>query len=423
MNRSRGKLKKKILITVGTVFFLSLTFGVIHFFPPGKYSYSQSSVKNFASSTVSYAEVPPPVIHVTTPKEVKAVYMSQCAVGTPSFRKHLIDLIDTTELNAIVIDIKDYTGKIAFPTENSTLKDSVSTECGARDMKDFVKSLHEKNIYVIGRITVFQDPYYTKKHPEQAVQSRANNGPWKDYKGLSFIDVSSTKYWEYVVALSKESYALGFDELNYDYIRYPSDGPMKDAVYVNPRKAEAVEKFWAFLHENVKPLGVTMSADLFGMTTTNTDDLNIGQQMERAMPYFDYIAPMVYPSHYPNGFLNLGNPNKYPYKVVNHSLTEAVRRLVATSTMVASLVEIPIPSTTPQMYGKKSYDPNKIRPWLQDFDYGGNYGPVEVRAQIKATYDAGLNSWMLWDAANKYTPTALESAPPETYREELGRGN
>lgn len=360
----------------------------------------------------------PGVTHIHSREPLYAIYMSQCVVGTPTFRNSLVKLIEETSLNAVVIDIKDYTGKIAFPTTHPLLEDSVSDACGARDMEAFIKLLHEKDIYVIGRITVFQDPYYTSKHPELAVQSIKNGGPWKDYKGLAFIDVSSREYWDYVVALSEESYAIGFDELNYDYVRYPSDGPMSDASYKNQNKPEALEQFFKYLHEHVAPIGVVMSADLFGMTTTNTDDLNIGQVLERALPYFDYIAPMVYPSHYPKGFLNLENPNNDPYLVVNHAMKEAVRRTEATSTRVQTLdgkpimetVTVPATATTATttkevptgLYTKEAYSKLKIRPWLQDFDYGKDYKPADIDAQIRATYDAGLTSWFFWDPANRY---------------------
>lgn len=358
------------------------------------------------------------VTHIPSREPLYAIYMSQCVVGTPSFRDSLVKLIEDTSLNAVIIDIKDYTGKIAFPTDHPLVADSVSDACGARDMEAFIKRLHEKDIYVIGRITVFQDPYYTSKHPEQAVQSIKNDGPWKDHKGLAFVDVSSKEYWDYVIALSEEAYAIGFDELNYDYVRYPSDGPMADASYKNPNKAEALEYFFKYLHEHVAPLGVVMSADLFGMTTTNTDDLNIGQVLERALPYFDYIAPMVYPSHYPKGFLNLGNPNNDPYLVVNHSMKEAARRAEATSTRVQTLDGKPIMETVvvpatgtmatstkevaTGLYTKEAYSKLKLRPWLQDFDYGKDYRPEDIDAQIRATYDAGLTSWLFWDPANKY---------------------
>lgn len=357
----------------------------------------------------------PKAAHIPTPEPLKGIYMSQCVVGTPSFREKLVELIDTTELNAVVIDIKDYTGKIAFQTDNPVLKDSVSDKCGARDMRDFVQTLHDKGIYVIGRVTVFQDPYYTSKHPDQAVQSVSTGGPWKDHKGLSFIDVSARAYWDYVVELSRESYeVMGFDEINYDYIRYPSDGPMKDAVYKVSNKPEAVETFWKYLREKVQPVGVVMSADLFGMVTTNTDDLNIGQQLERALPHFDYIMPMVYPSHYPKGWNGLSNPNLYPYEVINYAMSAAARRTTASTTVVRTLAGTPIASTSPQLYTKDVYSALKQRPWLQDFDYGKDYTEADIKAQIKGTYDSGLTSWIFWDPANKYTELrkALASVEP-----------
>lgn len=347
----------------------------------------------------------PALKHIPTPTPLYGIYMSQCVVGTPSFRDSLVQFIDDTALNAVIIDIKDFTGRIAFKTDNPVLASSVSEACGARDMKEFVARLHEKNIYVIGRITVFQDPNYTKLHPAAAVQSaKINPGqPWKDYKGLAFIDVSHRPYWDYVVELSRVAHEeIGFDELNYDYIRYPSDGPMSDARYINPNKAEALELFWAYLHSKVKPIGATMSADLFGMTSTNVDDLNIGQQLERVLPYFDYVMPMVYPSHYPKNFLGLANPNSDPYKIIAHSMTEAVRRTVATSTSVRTLEGQPIASTSPQRYTKNAFSANAMRPWLQDFDYGKDYTKEDIDAQIRGTYDSGLTSWIFWDAGNKY---------------------
>ncbi len=343
--------------------------------------------------------------HIPTPRDVKAIYMSQCAAGTPSFRESLTELLDATELNAIVIDIRDYTGKIAFPTDNPVLADMVSDECGARDMRDFIASLHEKNIYVIGRITVFQNPHYTKAHPEQAVQ-HVNGGVWKDRKGLAFVDVGAREYWMTVVELAKESYAIGFDEINFDYIRYPSDGDMATAVYIKrdgKTKQEMLEDFFKYVHEELEPTGMVTSADLFGMTTTNTDDLNIGQVLERALPYFDYIAPMVYPSHYPKGFHGYSDVNANAYGIIHYAMSEAVRRTTATTTPVAAYAHTRIGTSTPALYAKPSYPASKMRPWLQDFDYPVEYTPAMVREQITANEDAGLTSYMFWDPANKYS--------------------
>ncbi len=146
-----------------------------------------------------------------------------------------------------------------------------------------------------------------------------------------------------------------------------------------------------------------MSVDLFGYTTVLTDDLGIGQQIERALPYFDYVAPMVYPSHYNKGFMGLGNPNSDPYKVVYSSMVEAVRRATATSTAINSFAHTRIGTSTPVLYEKPSYSPLKLRPWLQDFDYGKDYLPADILAQTRATYDAGLTSWFFWDPANRYS--------------------
>lgn len=363
----------------------------------------------------------PVASHLDTPKPLRAIYMSQCVVGTPSFRDSLVTLIDETELNAVVIDVKDYTGKIGFSTDNPVLQGSISDQCGARDMRDFIQHLHEKGIYAIARITVFQDPYYTEIRPDLAVKRASDGSTWKDYKGLSFVDVGAQEFWDYIVEISKETYAVGFDELNYDYIRFPSDGPMKDIYYSHSQdiaKADQLERFFAYLHEKMKDPDAffdgrvpVISADVFGMTTTNTDDLNIGQVLERTLPYFDYVAPMVYPSHYPKGFNNWSNPNHYPYEVVKFSMSRAAARAIATTTTVNSFAHTPLSTTTPIVYKKPVYEANKLRPWLQDFDYGGTYDVAEVRAQMKATYDSGLDSWMLWAPSNRYTRGALNVEP------------
>ncbi len=404
-------------------------FFVLYFAGPVAFSteYQASGMKEDDASNDKPASAPDTqnktndvvVTHLPTPKAVKAIYMSQCVAGTKNFREELAKVADTTEINSIVIDIKDYSGRIGFIPENPILKEAMSDTCRASDVKTFIADLHRRGIYIIGRITVFQDPYMTHKHPERAVKSKSTGGVWKDNKGLSFIDVGSRDHWEYIVALSKESYAMGFDELNYDYIRYPSDGPMSDAFYSlsdTNNKPEMLKKFFMYLHDQVKPTGAVLSADLFGMTTTSSDDLNIGQVLENALPYFDYIAPMVYPSHYPKGFNGFDNPNKHVYEVIHVAMGSAVDRVKAFYNLVppkelasASTSTPPLPPFVPPAPDVVAAHIEKLRPWLQDFDYGGNYDIAEVQAQIKATYDVGLTSWMLWAPSNKYTVGALKA--------------
>jgi len=343
-------------------------------------------------------------MYIETPEQVKTIYMTSCVVGTPSFREELVRIAETTEINSIIIDIKDYSGGISFNTNNPTLAPYVSDRCGAGDMKEFVRTLHEKGIYVIGRITVFQDPIYAMAHPEIAVQKASDRSVWSDNKGIHFVDPGAKPFWDYVVELSRESHRLGFDELNFDYIRYPSDGPMKDIYYpvsndrAQGNKKEVLRDFFVYLYEelNVKE-DITTSADLFGMTTTNTDDLNIGQYLEYTLPYFDYVAPMVYPSHYPKGFNGWNNPNEHIYEVVNFAMQSAHNRALDYSKA----------TTTPADLAER-VSPGQLRTWIQDFDYGGNYDVSEVRAEIQASYDAGVNSWMIWSPSNRYTIGALE---------------
>jgi hypothetical protein len=347
-----------------------------------------------------------PTEHMPTPSTVKAIYMSQCAVGTPSLRNNLVSLIDSTELNAVVIDIKDYTGKLSFTPDDLSLKDSVSPACGATDMKAFIQTLHDKQIYVIGRITVFQDPYYTQVYPELAVKRRSDKtAVWKDYKGLAFIDVGAKLYWDYIVKIANASYDVGFDELNFDYIRFPSDGNMSDTYYSwddGKSKPETLENFFSYLHDALKSRGLPISADMFGMVATNEDDVGIGQVLERAMPYFDYIDPMVYPSHYQSGFHGYTDVNAHPYDIVHVAMRSAVARVEATTTDIESFAYTSIVTSTQALYEKPVYSASKIRPWLQSFDYPVTYTPEMVKAQITATNDVGLSSYLVWDAANKY---------------------
>lgn len=364
----------------------------------------------FAESLPPAPPPPPPVEHHAVPHAVKAVYMSQCAAGSQQFRDDLFKLADETEINAIVVDFKDYSGTVSFP---SKIAEKGGKGCTVPDFEVLVKEMHTHDLYVIGRLTVFQDPVYTNAHPQEAVQKNGG-GIWHDHKGLAFVDVGATPFWDYIISLAKEAHALGVDEINFDYIRYPSDGPMKDATYTHSSgpEQENLERFFMRLSQEAKVEqdGHTpvLSADLFGMTTTNTDDLNIGQVLERALPYFDYIAPMVYPSHYPPHFNGWDNPNQHVYGVVHFSMENAIRRTEATTTPTQWFGAERVGTSTPAVYTKPAYSRLKLRPWLQDFDYGGDYGPKEVRDQIQATYDVGLTSWMLWSPSNRYTKGALE---------------
>lgn len=427
-----------------TLVFITLVFVVLSFFPVGFFDVSSGNSAHVISKTQSSSnEVEnkaekietvdnrPVVKHVPLPDPVKAIYMTSCVAGTPTFRTKLVELVRATEINSIVIDIKDYSGSISFPAPSESWQSAWNNaKCGARDMPQLIEMLHDNGIFVIGRITVFQDPLYASVHPELAVLRSDQKTVWTDNKNLSFIDVAAKPYWDHIIELVVDSYNIGFDELNFDYVRYPSDGNMTDTYYPQSMAGQYkmdrpanLEAFFKYLnesldeenrfatvrHENTGRTSNTpwTSADLFGMTTTNFDDLSIGQVQDRAAPYFDFIAPMVYPSHYPRSFLGLGNPNDYPYKVVYHAMKTGVDRMKSETTPMSGFLHVRLGTTTPANYKKPSYGPEKFRTWIQDFDYGGDYDAADVRAQIQASNDAGVASWMIWAPSNIYTRSAL----------------
>lgn len=431
---------------------VAIIFAVMTVVPWGVFDVESEGIEQSASTTkIKEAPVLPEeeaveeviderhvIRHVPLPEQVKTIYMTSCVAGTPSFRQKLVQLMQETEINSVIIDIKDYSGTISFPAASESWKPAwQEARCGTRDMPQLIEMLHDNNIFVIGRITVFQDPFYAPKHPELAVLRSDKQTVWKDHKGLSFVDVASKPYWDHIIELSVDSYNIGFDELNYDYVRYPSDGNMSDTYYPQSVAGEYgmdrqanLEAFFKYLNERLDDETLFAefrhyntgrasstpwtSADLFGMTTTNFDDLSIGQVQDRAAPYFDFIAPMVYPSHYPNSFLGLGNPNDYPYKVVNYAMQAGVDRMISSTTPMQGFLHTPITVTNASgtvlmtgEYTKPVYGPDKFRTWIQDFDYGGDYDAADVRAQIQASYDAGVDSWMIWAPSNIYTKAAL----------------
>ncbi|MFZ2253443.1 MAG: putative glycoside hydrolase [Minisyncoccia bacterium] len=428
--------------TVSLVGAASLFFILSYVLVPQLTEFEYSSVRNDEkveakeiTSTTQAEKIPVDtrevITHVPLPTPLRAIYMTSCVAGTTDFRNDLVALVEETEINAIVIDIKDYSGTISFPAQSPEWSSAwAEARCGTKDMQAFIKTLHDKGIFVIGRITVFQDPFYTKIRPDLAVHKASDGSVWHDRKGLSFMDVGSKDYWDHIIVLATDAYDIGFDELNFDYVRYPSDGNMEDISFPNSMKSEYgkdkpanLEAFFKYLnekldddsrftkvlHENTGRASSTpwTSVDLFGMTTTNTDDLSIGQVQERAAPYFDFVAPMVYPSHYPSGFIGLGNPNDYPYKIVHYAMSEGEKRMRATTTSVAGFAHERIGTSTPALYTKPSFTGDRLRTWIQDFDYGGDYDAADVRAQIQASYDAGVHSFMIWAPSNRYTKGAL----------------
>jgi hypothetical protein len=320
---------------------------------------------------------------------IRGIHLSACVSGSKKHRETVIDLFDNTELNTAVIDIKEYDGYVYISgikeVNAYNLYKSVIP-----DIEQYIKQLKENGIYTIARIVAFRDNAISRKKPELAVKN-PDGTIWTDRRNIAWLDPYNREAWQYNLQIAKRAADIGFDEIQFDYIRFPSDGNTKNCRYSKPHSStEASKALVGFLKEANKQLkhkGTKISIDVFGLTTTANDDLGIGQKIIEMTEYVDYVSPMVYPSHYGKWNYGIEDPNREPYKVVYYSIEGALKRI-------------------PQ---------EKLRPWLQDFSLGYKYGKKEIRAQIQACYDNKVGSWLLWNPRSIYTRDALKDKNEEHF--------
>ncbi len=397
MNRLLGD--KKVLVAFGVTIFV-----IAVIVASGRTAQNEKTRTTAEGARPEYAAVrafigPPDIptfLWRQPPEFVKGIYVTAATVSAKKRFAQLVDLVDRTELNAMVIDIKDDRGHLSFIPESDALKLSTASRPSLGTLREFTAPLRAKNIYLIARLFVFQDPVYVERHPEQAVQNK-NGGVWADRKGIVWVDPASRDAWAYTVAIAKEAYAGGFDEIQFDYVRFPTDGAISSMAFPiwdeKTPKWQVMSDFFTYLDEQLHAVkGLATSVDLFGLTMWQHQyDLNIGQKLSIAAPRFDYISPMVYPSHYPKGFDGFENPADHPYDIIYKNLVKG----------------------KPALDELRIADPHariaSFRPWLQDFDLGAKYTPEMVRAQMKASVDGGATGWILWNARNVYTEEALET--------------
>ena len=373
------------------VFFFFLTFVVLVRFLGPEQSLHIDTSAHVSSNIADPAVLPtfeqgimphPSIDHIATPQPLRAIYLTGWSAGTPSRLSKALKLFDDSVLNAVVIDIKDATGRLSYQPQDPEL---VSIGVGTNriaSLSRVIQAFHDRGIYVIGRIAVFQDPYFAERYPEEAFVDTRTGDIWRDYKGIAWLRPDSTRVREYVARIARDAHAQGFDEINVDYVRFPSDGELKylDTSGFTTSRAETMRSFFEALHTDLT--GIPLSADVFGLTMSARDDVGIGQKAELIAPYVDALAPMVYPSHFWNGTYGIAVPAQQPYEVIKRSLSDGIAKLEAVGV-----------------------DKRKLRPWLQDFDLLGiSYTSDMVRAQTDAAAELGIASWMMWDPANTYTP-------------------
>jgi hypothetical protein len=332
---------------------------------------------------------------VATPAIVRGLYVNRwAALGKRVWE--LIGVAERTEVNALVIDVKDDRGFVLYrsrvPLAHEIGADTVRPMTAAR-VRAMLDTMRTHGIYPIARIVVAKDPLLAEKHPEWAIRSKADTSkPWRDKQGRAWLDAHQWAVWQYAADLAREAVDLGFSEIQFDYVRFPDDKHlMREAAFplANGRlRAQVIREQLGRVHALLAPLDVPVTADVFGLTATDTTDMGIGQRWEMFADRVDVVLPMSYPSHYAPGTYGFSVPNAHPYEVIDHTLKDAKRRSAPLAHAAA------------------------VRPWYQDFTLGPpHYGAEQVRAQIKAGYDNGVESWILWNPGSRYSLDALDARP------------
>ena len=314
------------------------------------------------------------------PDEIRGVHVTMALASIPGKIDEYLSLTKHG-LNTLELDIKDENGEVGFRKPRVPLAHEVGA---AKDYYNPVKvaeKAHAAGVYLIGRIVTFEDPVLSQNAPRYAIRT-TSGGVWTTAAGLGWVNQYDKRVWDYNIALGKAAAEAGFDEIQFDYVRFPTDGDLSSAVFhhkTDQSKTEVITSFAKYAGEQLKPLGVRVSADVFGLTATR--NMGIGQRPKKLGEYLDTIYPMVYPSHFGPGEYNLPDPNAQPGRTVGLALRDFDRQLTGLDT--------------------------RLVPWLQDFSLGRTYTLADVQDQIEAARDAGAEGFLLWNAAGLYRHGAL----------------
>jgi hypothetical protein len=330
---------------------------------------------------------------LSRPDSVRALYVNAWAAGSRSRMADLVRIAETTEINALVIDIKESDSYLTHASTAIALAKEIGADQrpASKWLKELVDTLNAKRIYPIARIVVFKDRMLADTRSDLAIQDR-NGGVWLDQKGKPWVNPYSRTIWDYNIAIAREALDMGFAEVQWDYVRYPDVTDARRATMVFPgadgkSREDNIRDFIAYSKQELASYGVPVTADVFGLVTHLEGDVQIGQNWEKVIASADAVLPMVYPSHYGPGLYGFQQPNAHPYEIVRLSLEDAVRR-------------------TQFLADSAGVRTGEVMPWLQAFSATWiddiSYGAEHLRAQVQATYDAGLKSWVLWNPGTKY---------------------
>ena len=322
----------------------------------------------------TYSSLSFPVQSPVMPENLTGVYIPPARLYGRSF-DGIVHYMEAAGLNLAVLHAKDPFGRLYWKSNNN-IAQSMEASTPNSPLEKAISILKQKGIWTAVKMDVFQDSLLVAHNPEMGVMDSDTGKLWEDHKGLHWANPYDIRVWDYTIALCQELIKLGVDEIQFDYVRFPSDGNMSTIEYPivldGMTKEECIGKFLAYAHSKLKPTGIVISADLFGITAWKTKDFGIGQVLEKIAPYVDVICPMFYPSHFPKNFLDLENPGQYPHLIMKSSLEEMKKRT------------------------------NKeIRPWIQGFWYS----PEEIDAQFQGVIENGVQTWTVWNPSGKYGAT------------------
>ncbi len=344
------------------------------------------------TAVAAAATAPPQPVRtrVVRPDSVRALYVNGWAAGSRSRMADLIRIADATEINAFVVDIKESDTYLTYDSTAIPLAIEIGADQrpASRWLPALVDTLRAHDIFPIARIVVFKDRVLAETKPELAIRN-STGGVWRDRKGVAWVNPYDRRVWDYNIAIAREALAMGFAEVQWDYVRFPDVTASTRATLSYPgsdgkSRADNIRDFIRHSKEQLADFDVRITADVFGLSTHAEGDVDIGQHWETVITVADAVLPMVYPSHYATGLYGFSRPIANPYQIVRLALTDAVER-----TRFAR-------DSTGKPVGE-------VMGWLEAMSIrGASYGAAEVRAQIQATYDAGAKSWALWNPGSKF---------------------
>lgn len=351
---------------------------------------------------------------------VKGIFVTGPMAGTENM-DNLISLVEETELNTIVMDLKNDEGRVVYDMQIREVQDTGAGIRYVRDMEGLTKKCKDKNIYMIARIVAFKDPYLEKVNPQWCVHN-ADGSVFRDKDGLAWLNPYNREVWDYLLSIAKEALRIGFDEIQFDYLRFSTDSGMDTVDFgeegTEMDREEIITEFIRYASTGIHEMGGLISADVYGVVIDSERDQKIvGQNYVELSRYLDYISPMVYPSHYGAYNYNIPVPDAEPYLTVLTAMRQSRRALAGLPTEIPS---VSIDDALVNIYADEellSVSPMeditaRVRPWLQDFTatwVSGHisYEAEQIQAQIQAVYDAGYEEWILWNASNRYTEDGL----------------